>query len=149
MPLAAPRPCPYPGCGVLVDGGGHCARHKVQRQRMIDANRASSNARGYTSRWRKARAGWLRKHPLCGDRASAPSAEHSACVRTGRVCAATDVDHIKPHRGDMSLFWDASNWQSLCGSCHSVKTACEDGGFGNASTAGEATSEEGWGGSNL
>jgi 5-methylcytosine-specific restriction protein A len=48
------------------------------------------------------------------------------------VTEATDVDHIKPHKGDMTLFWDRTNWQSLCGPCHSAKTAAEDGGFGNA-----------------
>ncbi|WP_232338165.1 MULTISPECIES: HNH endonuclease [Bordetella] len=29
------------------------------------------------------------------------------------------------------LFWDTSNWQGLCWSCHSIKTAREDGGFGH------------------
>ncbi|WP_330848890.1 HNH endonuclease [Mangrovicoccus ximenensis] len=28
------------------------------------------------------------------------------------------VDHIQPHRGDQSLFWDVSNWQALCKCCH-------------------------------
>ena len=27
-----------------------------------------------------------------------------------------------PHRGDMKLFWDESNWQPLCESCHNQKT---------------------------
>ena len=40
------------------------------------------------------------------------------------------VDHLVPHRGDRLLFWDASNWQSLCESCHNRKTARADGGFG-------------------
>jgi 5-methylcytosine-specific restriction protein A len=49
------------------------------------------------------------------------------------VKAATVVDHIIPHQGDMTLFWDAdSNWQSLCKTCHDRKTATEDGGFGRA-----------------
>jgi 5-methylcytosine-specific restriction protein A len=43
---------------------------------------------------------------------------------------ATEVDHKVPHRGDQDLFWDTSNWQSLCKPCHSAKTAREDGGFG-------------------
>jgi 5-methylcytosine-specific restriction protein A len=47
------------------------------------------------------------------------------------VVVATDVDHIVPHKNDMTLFWDKANWQSLCGPCHSTKTAGEDGGFGN------------------
>ncbi|MCR8827199.1 HNH endonuclease [Photobacterium sp. TY 1-4] len=38
---------------------------------------------------------------------------------------ATDVDHITPHKGDRRLFFDQSNWQSLCKSCHSRKTARE------------------------
>jgi 5-methylcytosine-specific restriction protein A len=32
----------------------------------------------------------------------------------------------------MALFWDQSNWQPLCHTCHSKKTAREDGGFGNS-----------------
>ena len=31
---------------------------------------------------------------------------------------ATVVDHIVPHKGDMALFWDKSNWQGLCAHCH-------------------------------
>jgi len=48
-----------------------------------------------------------------------------------RAVAATDVDHIVPHCGDMALFWDVLNWQPLCEACHGRKTAREDGGFGN------------------
>ncbi|MEC7815831.1 HNH endonuclease signature motif containing protein [Marinobacter alkaliphilus] len=59
-------------------------------------------------------------NPLCAE-----------CSRQGRITAATDVDHIIPHRGDLKLFWSRSNWQSLCHPCHSRKTAREDGGFGN------------------
>ena len=40
------------------------------------------------------------------------------------------VDHIIPHKGDKVLFWDRSNWQPLCKTCHDTKTAREDGGFG-------------------
>jgi 5-methylcytosine-specific restriction enzyme A len=65
--------------------------------------------------WRKARLGFLAEHPLCA-RCGAP---------------ATVVDHIVPHRGDPAIFWDRTRWQALCASCHSRKTAAEDGGFGN------------------
>jgi 5-methylcytosine-specific restriction protein A len=47
-------------------------------------------------------------------------------MKEGRYVKATDVDHIKPHRGDNVLFWDQSNWQSLCHRHHSVKTRNED-----------------------
>ena len=59
------------------------------------------------SRWRKARQGYLRKHPLC-----------VYCEKQGKTVEATVVDHIKPHKGDTKLFWDKSNWQALCKPCH-------------------------------
>lgn len=64
--------------------------------------------RGYSYKWQKARAQFLREHPLC-----------VMCEAAGRVEAATVVDHITPHRGDQSLFWRRSNWQSLCSTHHS------------------------------
>jgi 5-methylcytosine-specific restriction protein A len=57
--------------------------------------------------WRRARARFLREHPLC-----------AMCDRFGKVTAATVVDHIRPHRGDMALFWDQTNWSPLCKPCH-------------------------------
>lgn len=86
----------------------------------VDRARESSTQRGYGYRWQQARAGYLRKHPLCVH-----------CEAAGRFTVATDLDHTVPHKGDMVLFWDAGNWQGLCKPCHSVKTASEDGGFGN------------------
>lgn len=75
---------------------------------MATDERGSSTERGYGSRWRKARAAYLTKHPLC-----------VMCEAQGRVTAATVVDHIVPHRGDSALFWDsANNWQALCAPCH-------------------------------
>ncbi|WP_083398646.1 HNH endonuclease [Nitrosomonas communis] len=70
-------------------------------------DRKTSSQRGYGYRWQKAREGFLRKHPLCADH-----------EKRGYVVAAVIVDHIIPHRGDMQLFWDKANWQSLCEQCH-------------------------------
>ena len=133
MPSAAPRPCTYPGCGVLVrDGSGRCDKHKRVERQQLDERRGSAHERGYTSAWQRARAGFLAKHPLC-----------KACEDVGRVEAANVVDHIVPHRlkdavdsGEESrielaraLFWDRDNWQPLCKPCHDRKTATEDSQF--------------------
>lgn len=71
-------------------------------------DKQSSTQRGYGYKWQKAREGHLRSHPLC-----------CYCEREGRVTAATVVDHRVPHRGNQDLFWDRSNWQSLCAAHHS------------------------------
>lgn len=49
----------------------------------------------------------------------------------GRIVPATVVDHIIPHKGDQTLMWDESNFQSLCSKHHNIKTAREDSGFGH------------------
>jgi 5-methylcytosine-specific restriction protein A len=85
------------------------------RKAEADKLRPSSSSRGYDSRWRRARKAWLSQHPLC-----------VSCHREHNiVTAATVVDHIIAHKGDVKLFWDTNNWQSLCASCHSRKTTNE------------------------
>ncbi len=53
------------------------------------------------------------------------------CVMCGLVAAekgALVADHIRPHRGDPALFWDAGNLQVLCTPCHaSAKQKAERG----------------------
>ena len=42
----------------------------------------------------------------------------------GRVCTDEGeaiADHVKPHRGDRALFFDATNLQCLCKACHDSK----------------------------
>ena len=67
--------------------------------------RATSSHRGYDYRWQMARKDYLREHPFC---------VHCHPV----VVAAVIVDHVVPHRNDMKLFWDRTNWQALCKRCH-------------------------------
>ncbi len=74
--------------------------------------RLSACKRGYDRNWQSARTAYLAEHPLC-----------RSCRQAGRVAEATVVDHIVPHRGDQRLFWDITNWQSLCKRCHDKKTA--------------------------
>lgn len=62
----------------------------------------------------------LHEEPLCRD----PYGEH-----VGRPTVANHVDHITPkRRGGTDV---RSNLQSLCHSCHSRKTALEDGRWGD------------------
>lgn len=70
-------------------------------------SRETHRDRLYGRRWRAARQAHLAGHPLC-----------VYCAALGRVTAASVVDHIVPHKGCETLFWDASNWQSLCQPCH-------------------------------
>lgn len=120
MPSSPPKPCAHVGCGVLVrDGSSRCALHKRVEARLLDARRGSAASRGYGYKWQQASKGFLKQNPLC--------VRHKA---RGAIEPATVVDHIVPHKGDMSLFWQRSNWQALCKQCHDLKTAVEDGGFG-------------------
>jgi 5-methylcytosine-specific restriction protein A len=88
------------------------SEREKDRKRAINLDRASSYQRGYDNKWREYRLGFLRSHPLC-----------KACEAQGRLTQANVVDHIKDHRGDQRLFWDANNHQALCKSCHDAKTA--------------------------
>jgi 5-methylcytosine-specific restriction protein A len=103
--------CAAPGCPQLTDQT-YCSAHR----KAYEAARGTSAQRGYNGKWRAARAAFLALNP--------------ACVSVGCGTDATVVDHIKPHRGNQSLFWDQSNWQSLCASCHGRKTARSDGRWG-------------------
>lgn len=80
-------------------------------------NKLSATKRGYTGDWARASRAYRKENPLC-----------VRCKTEGRLVPATQVDHITPWRGDRNLFWDISNWQSLCASCHSLKTNHEDKG---------------------
>lgn len=79
--------------------------------RTITPQRAASQKLYNDRRWRIARANWLAAHPLCAE-----------CERDGKVTAGVVVDHVVPHRGDRALFWDTTNWQSLCTHHHAVKS---------------------------
>lgn len=92
----------------------------AEHKRLYDERRGSSTERGYGAAWRRARLGHLAAHPLCVE-----------CECGGMIVAASVVDHVTPHRGDMALFWDPNNWQSLCKPCHdSWKQSQESGSRG-------------------
>lgn len=121
MATSPRRPCAQSGCGKLVSSG-RCEAHAKTRQQAVERSRESSTQRGYNYKWQQARKAFLRLHPLC---------ECDEC-RAGalRLRIATVVDHVVPHKGDETLFWDLNNWQAMAKQCHDKKTATEDGGWG-------------------
>ena len=123
MPYRPKKACSYFQCPNLTDGR-YCPEHeklykqKLQKMKSIyDKQRGSASKRGYDYKWQKARKQFLNEYPLCVN-----------CLKEGLTVIADVVDHIKPHKGDKELFWNRSNWQSLCKSCHDRKSAKEDGG---------------------
>ena len=92
-------------CGKIVCHSVKCTCQIIStraRNKRHDAQRPSPRDRGYDSKWREARAAYLIAHPYCVN-----------CNST-----ANTVDHIIPHKGDKTIFWDKQNWQSLCTTCH-------------------------------
>jgi 5-methylcytosine-specific restriction protein A len=120
--LAPMRYCPERGCGTLTRGGP-CASHVKAR----DVRRGTSTARGYDSRWARYSRAFRAEYPVCGMRPSGATAtSDSLCRASGRVSPAECVDHIVPIIGsDDPRFYDATNHQALCDSCHAVKRARE------------------------
>ncbi len=110
MPQKPAKPCKYNGCPNLT-----YVRYCKEHQNYESISRLSANNRGYTSKWQKVRKQFLKTNPLC-----------ISCQGQGKLIQATVVDHIKPHRGDDTLFWDEKNWQPLCKRCHDRKTRTMD-----------------------
>ena len=107
------RPCRHPGCGQLTRDGW-CEAHRPRYRR------------GESEAWHwmyalpvwteRLRPGQLLREPWCRE-----------CAKRGVRTRAAVVDHVVPHRGDMGLFTDPGNLQSLCKRCHDRKTAMERG----------------------
>lgn len=108
MPQRAAKTCRFPGCFEVV-ASGYCDKHVMRHSRTH--HRLSASRRGYDARWRRLRGMFIRSHPLCAD----PFDRHA-----GKPIAATDVDHIVPLSSGGTNNW--TNLQSLCHSCHSLKT---------------------------
>lgn len=82
-------------------------------QAAYDKQRGSAHARGYDAQWAKVRAMKLRRKPMCEDCGEAE---------------ATQVHHKVAFRNRPGLRLRLDNLMSLCASCHSRRTAQEQGG---------------------
>lgn len=120
MPTRANRTCPVPGCGGATKGGRcpRCTRGARAASPYREPSRKQGTAVNYGRDHQKRRAAYLANNPWC--------------AWPGCSALATDLDH---RDGDPSNNpRDGSNWQGLCRSHHSRKTARHDGGFGNKRT---------------
>jgi 5-methylcytosine-specific restriction endonuclease McrA len=69
------------------------------------------------ARWKRLREYQLVTQPLC-----------EFCLITEDITSADVVDHRTPHKGDLDVFFDPSNLQSLCKHHHdSAKQIIERG----------------------
>ncbi len=111
------RPCRHPGCFRLT-ANGWCLEHQPKTKRPDQRSEQAKEWHKLYSKdiWTKVlRPGQLLREPFCRE-----------CAKRGYRVRATEVDHIKPHRGDWALFIDPNNLQSLCHACHSAKTMAEN-----------------------
>ena len=89
----------------------------VKDKEAKKAKRVSDN-RYYTTRWRRMRKAHLSKYPLC-----------VKCKALGITTEAYLVDHIIPiNKKNNGAMFDSRNYQSMCLSCHSIKTMQEQKG---------------------
>lgn len=106
MPSAPLRYCAEPGCPEKVTQG-RCGTHTSQNsQRRL--HELGHRLYG-TARWHRLRDLVRREEPFCRVHGCERLTEH--------------VDHVRPHRGDLGLFFDRYNLQGLCVTHHSEKTA--------------------------
>ena len=88
-------------------------RNKLERDRAYDRQRPSPTERGYDKHWWPLRAAFLQAHPIC------------SVVGCGRL--AQEVDHIMSIRERPALRLAWSNLRAMCKSCHSRRTARDQG----------------------
>ncbi len=104
MSQAPLKPCAFIGCRELVRGTRYCEHHT--KRAWDDDTRSSAHDRGYDAKWKRTRASYVKKHPLC-----------ELCQERGVVSPMEIVHHIVPLivGGDQ---YKHSNLQSLCRVCH-------------------------------
>ncbi len=105
MPTKPMKPCKYPGCPNLTSGT-YCEKHKSLMAKQYEKyERAPDTRKKYGNEWRRVRARYVAKHPLC-----------ERCLKEGRITPVEEVHHIIPvNRGGTNA---ESNLMSLCKSCH-------------------------------
>lgn len=95
-----------------VTGSAYCVEHGGKPK--LSLQRRESNAPYKTAAWLSMRDRQLSTQPLC-----------QCCKLEGRVTQANHVDHVIAWRAVGTFAFKRAKLQSLCNSCHSVKTSLE------------------------
>lgn len=121
MPQRSQKICAVPGCpNKTLTRWCEVHTKKASIARPYDDRRGSSSQRGYDGPWRRLRLVALRRdNYLCLE-----------CLKTGRPTPAEEVHHIVGIDIAPELRLDLENLASVCGPCHKLLTAQEQGIFG-------------------
>lgn len=105
--------CSYLGCKNDRSAlSGYCTVHGGRNTVTRE-----SDAQYKTAAWKRIRTAQLGKQPLC-----------QSCLLNGKVCAASEVDHVFPWRVFGKRAFQVNQFQSLCKHCHAQKTQKEQQG---------------------
>jgi hypothetical protein len=86
----------------------YLAKVRVAKPKRNDYSKKTSNARGYTYKWRKLRLAKIAESPVC-----------EICERAFTV----DVHHVNKVSDGHPVLCELSDLRGLCHSCHSDLTA--------------------------
>lgn len=104
------RRCAFPGCSTLVVMSvRYCETHEEEMRRRYDEERGGPRSRGYSKHWDKVSQAYRASHPVCEE-----------CEKLGKVTPSVVTHHIKAV-SEGGEWFDESNLQALCASCHSKK----------------------------
>ena len=104
MPKAPPRPCNRYGCPKMAEKDGFCSDHWRPRWKLSRSGPKIHD----TAAWKKARAMFLRRHPVC-------ECDDPDCNRPA------DTVHHKIAVDDGGAVFDFDNLQALTRECHERK----------------------------
>jgi len=111
MAMRTGKSCNAPNCpGVAHGGNPYCTAHEhLNKQKRNYAREKPSNPFYGTARWKKLRAWYRARNPLC-----------EMCQAEGVITQTQLVDHLIPieEGGDPMAI---SNLQALCKQCHAFK----------------------------
>ncbi len=113
MPMKARQPCRVGGCPHMRPCPVHPARKREDR-------RPPASVRGYDYTWKVKRDQFIKDNPICED-CGRPSVVPDHYPKSRRQLLAEGI-------ADPDL---PQYLRPRCWSCHSARTAREDGGYGN------------------